>query len=97
MVKQQHLDFAPFAVSQSYDAAAVGSQDKSPRAHGLGVRVVPFLDLLLPVGKEAQYIHLGYAHMAEINARLLKKEVKWNSTTWRTIIQSKIQSPNGIR
>lgn len=31
------------------------------------------MELLLPHDKEAQYVHLGYYHMAEINRRLLKK------------------------
>ena len=71
-----HLDFG-FAVLVPYDGALpLGAQGKSLRAHGLGGSgAAPLLDLLLPVNKAAQYAHLGEFHMAELNARLLKKEV----------------------
>ena len=78
MVKQQHLDYRLSALLKPNDVALVRvvDQGQSLRAQGLGAPLaVPLLDLLLPVNKAAQYAHLGNFHMAEINLRLLKKEV----------------------
>lgn len=76
--KPQHYDFPLYGVLKDYDLAPLrgGKQFKRVYPHRFSAALaVPLLDLLLPVNKAAQYEHLGNFHMAEINLRLLKKEV----------------------
>ena len=47
-----------------------------PLSGKVGLLSGPFLELLTPADKAAQYVHLGYFHLAELNARLMRKEVK---------------------